>query len=888
MVAAFGGWLLGIAVAAATFEGDTTRVLVAARLEDAAHRPRIDGRLDENVWQRAPVATDFVQERPQPGAPARARTEVRLLVDDAALYVGARLYDAPDSVLAPLGPRDATNLTSDWFDVLVDSYHDRRTAFQFSVNPRGVQKDVLYYDDTRADPSWDAVWDAAARVDSAGWTVEIRIPLSQLRFRSGEPAWGLNFRRVRARADEVSHWAPILPTEGRYVSRFGKLVGMGDLRPRRRIELLPYGALGARRRPRAAVDPLHPRHEALLRAGVDLKIPLTSALTANVTVNPDFGQVEADPAYVNLTAFEVFLPEKRPFFLEGTQIFRFPVGLGDGGQVATDVLFYSRRIGRAPQRAVLGGMARVPEATTILAASKLSGQVRGGWTVGILQALTARETAEVRTGAGSAWTTVEPFTHYAVVRAQRTLAAGNAGFVAILTSTNRAFGATDSLNFLPRSAYAAGVEGFRRFAANTMQVQAKLAATWVTGDSVALIRLQRSAVHNFGRPDAPHLKVDPRARSMGGWAGTFTLERVGGGNWRWGVFGLARSPGFEPNDLGFVTLVDAVGGGAYVRRFAVRPTGWTRSWNVSVSSSTLFSWGGERLLVEANANGGVQWANLWFSFGGVSVRGAGFDRAALRGGPALLSPPSARVFLGTNTDPSRSFQATWTLSGSREWDTGGWDGGGNLNLTWRPAPQASWQVQPSWTVRWHPWQYVAARSLDGRPRYLVAGLEQRTLALTMRASYVVSPRLSVQLYAQPFVSGGRYRDLRVVADPHASAFERRLPRIARRFESLPAREAGGVRLYRADTDGDGQADVELMRPDFLVRQLALNLVARWDVRPGSSLYLVWTQNRAGTLAGDNAPAVVDPFDAFARLSGLRPGLPPNHALLVKMTVWFGR
>lgn len=885
MLGGWGWWIMGLLAATPLAPDTATRVLPATKIPTAAERPRIDGRLDDPIWQRASVATDFVQERPQPGEPARARTEVRVAVDAAALYVAARLFDAPDSMAAPLGPRDATGIPSDWFDVIVDSYHDRRTAFRFSVNPRGVQKDVLHYDDVREDLSWDAVWEAATQADSTGWTVELRIPLSQLRFRPGQTTWGINFRRVRARSDEVSYWAPVLPNQGRFVSFAGILTGVEGLAPRGGPELLPYTAVAAVRRPRAALDPLRPRHEATPRVGFDLKVPLTSAVTANVTVNPDFGQVEADPAYVNLTAFEVFLPEKRPFFLEGTQIFRFSVGLGDGG-IGNDALFYSRRIGRPPQRTP-GGLARMPEATTILAASKLSGQVGRGWTLGALQALTAREEAEVLTPEGRRRTPVEPLTHYAVLRAQRTLRDGAAGFGGILTATNRFWNATDSLDFLPRAAYGLGLEGYRRFAANTMRVEARLAGTWVLGDSLALLRLQRSAVHNFGRPDASHLRLNPNARSMRGWAGTFALERIGGGSWRWGALALARTPGFEPNDLGFVTLVDVLGGALYVNRFTVRPTRWTRSWNVGMTTSALFSWGGERLGLELNTNGNVQWANLWTSYAGLGTEGWALDRAALRGGPALRTPASVYGYLGTATDPRRRLQGSVSVDGRRERGSDGWSLRGELGLTWRPAPQFSLRAEPSASRRWHPWQYVPVRSLDGRPRYVVAGLDQRTVALTLRGTYVLSPRLSVQLYAEPFASTGRYRDLRAVADPRAPRFAKRFPLVARRFEDLPFRDAGGVRLYRADTDGDGQPDVELSRPDFLVRQLALNLVTRWDVRPGSTLFVVWTQNRAGTLVGDAVPTW-DPADAFARLGGLRPGLPPTHALLVKLTVWMGR
>ncbi|MBI4408091.1 MAG: carbohydrate binding family 9 domain-containing protein, partial [Gemmatimonadetes bacterium] len=443
----------------------------------AAAPPVIDARIDEAVWAQAQVASDFTTLEPKPGEAASEQTEVRVLYDDDAIYVAARLFDrTPDSIVARLARRD-NDVYSEWFYVGLDSYNDRRTAFIFAVNPRGVKLDSFMSEDgQREDGGWDPVWDVAADVDALGWTAEMRIPLSQLRFSASadqgaeERVWGITFARRIARTQEFAFWSPLLPDAPGVVSQFGYLEGLRGLRAPRRLEALPYSVARVTRAPGEAGNPFYDRTEPYASVGADVKYGLTSDLTLSATVNPDFGQVEADPSVVNLSAYETFFSERRPFFVEGSDIFRFGIEPGDGG---SQQLFYSRRIGRAPQRSVEldDGHVDAPEGTTILGAAKVSGKTRGGWSIGVLEALTGAEyarTSDARGRRGSAL--VEPLTNYAMLRAKKDFRAGESTVGAIVTGTHRKLD-DDALDFLRSAAYAGGVDFRHRFGRGNYEVR---------------------------------------------------------------------------------------------------------------------------------------------------------------------------------------------------------------------------------------------------------------------------------------------------------------------------------------------------------------------------------------------------------------------------------
>jgi hypothetical protein len=827
--------------------GRSTRAVTATRV--AHGPPPVAASLEHPAWATAAVATGFVQLRPTPGAPASQRTEARVLYDDDALYVGMRMYDeAPDGIAAQLGRRDASGIHSDWAHVLVDSYNDRRTAFRFSVTPAGVQKDVLHFDDTREDLGWDGVWESATATDDLGWIAVFRIPLSQLRFspNGGEMVWGINFGREIARAAELSWWAPVLPDGPGMVSVAGELRGLLDLRPPRRLEVLPYVAARGHSDPAGAGNPFRSAsgRAGSLAAGADVRYGLTSDLTLSATINPDFGQVEADPAVVNLTAQETFFAERRPFFVEGFNIFAYDIAYNDG---SGEGLFYTRRIGRAPQRNVssIGRYSDAPLATTILGAAKVSGRTAGGWSVGLLQAVTSRETAPVMSADDTVRTyTVEPLTSYSVARAIRDFRRGRSAVGLMATATHRRLEDDPGLAFLPDQAFAAGLDFRHRFADDAWSAHGWLAASHVHGDTVAIQRLQTSSLRYMQRPDAPHLEYDPTATALSGYGGTLNLSRITG-TWRGGVGGTFRSPGMEVNDAGYQYDADVRLLYANLRFHRFQPLGPFRSFSVGINPSSSWSFGNEHSHAQFNLFSNVELLNQWN--GGVWMSRAfpGLARGALRGGPAIARPGGWRVNPWFNSDPRRPVRVNGWGFMAVEDEGSGWQLNGGASVAWRPSGRLDLRWSPSYNARRSDWQYVAQPvDASGERQYLFGSIDQRTVSLTTRLDFTVTPTLTLQVYAQPFVSAGAYDGFRLVTNPRASAFADRFHVLGPgEITFVPPDHPAGRGRYDVDRAGDGSTAFSFSQPDFTVTELRSNLVLRWEYRPGSTAFLVWSHGR---------------------------------------------
>jgi hypothetical protein len=855
--------LLSIAAAlAAPSLGAQVQSIEAARVTAATGPPSIDGRLDDAIWAEAGPATGFVQLQPVPGAPASQRTEVRVVYSDDAIYVGMRMFDAaPDSIVAQLARRDAAGIYSDWAHVYIGSYNDNRTAFGFSVNPRGVKRDVLHFNDTSQDASWDAVWEVATAVDALGWTAEFRIPLSQLRFTTSgeEQIWGINFGREIARLEERSHWAAIQPNSSRFVSFSGELRGLRGLRPPRQIELLPYTVSRYTRAPVQRENPFSEANRLTASAGADVKYGVTSDLTFTATVNPDFGQVEADASQVNLTAYETFFPERRPFFVEGADIFRFDLGQVDIH--GNESLFYSRRIGRAPQRQLsVDGFAAVPEASTILGAVKLSGKTSGGWSVGVLSALTAAEGAPAVAAGRDTSFAVEPLTNYSVLRLSRDFRRGGSAVGGIATATQRRIPAGSDLDFLRSGGYLAGLDGRHRFGGNRFELAAGVVGSHVLGSARAIAATQRSAARYFQRPDASHVDLDPTRTSLSGAALTAQVAKIGGGHWRWQALGSLRSPGFEANDAGFLRVADAaaaIGGVRYVRN---EPGSWFRSWTARADLGSGWTFGGERYLTAAVVEGNLQLLNFWSTSATMIRYLPALSPVALRGGPGLYTPGGVMGMVSIGTDPRRPVRFRFDTEAQIEDGTGGYGVTARPSLTIRPSHQATFTLEPRLERGASAWQYLRRETVAGEPRYVGGHLEQATVALTARVNYTFTPDLSLQVYAQPFVSAADFSELREVASPRAPGF-------AERFRPLPA--------DRAAIDAD-----------FSRQEFRSNAVLRWEYRPGSALFLVWSQGRQQSL-GDGSFGLRRDLNRLFGRDEDHPAAATN-VLLVKVSYWFDR
>jgi hypothetical protein len=843
---------------------------VATRLSGPP--PLIDGRLDEPAWSETETAGDLVQRRPDPGSLATLRTEGHVLYDDAALYVGVRLKDPrPETITAPY-PRRDDETTSDWVFVEIDSRFDRRTAFSFGVNPRGVQVDGVFYADVNYDVAWNAVWESAARIDDGGWTAELRIPLSQLVYSveapgpDGSPAvWGFNIYRYNPKRGETSNWSPRLPSLAGVVSNFNELhLRVPARRPR--LEVAPY------------VSATRAEGDARASGGVDLRAGVGPAFTLAGAIHPDFGQVEADPSEVNLTTFETLFSERRPLFVESSALFAFDLGLPlvtRGDSFAAEQAFYSRRIGRAPRLSVPDATRAVetPAAATLLGAAKLTGRTSGGWSVGGLFALTDRETATFVDDSGAPGSLpVEPRTGFAVARVSKDFRRGRSEVGAIATVLDRS-GLTPELgDLLPRRAVAAGLDARHRFGGDRYEATGFFLGTQIAGTEQAIAGVLHGPGHYSQRPDATHLDGGDAGTSASGYSAQARLARIGGEHWRWTLAGRASSPGLELNDAGFQRNADwrvAFGSLGYQHE---RPGRWFRRWAVG-SSQVGWGWsfGGERraAVVNLNANGDLH--SYWGGSLSLDHELSALQTEALRGGPALRMPARDALSLSLYTDSRRPSQVTLDLRGFREPATGSRSAAVSPALSLRACDRLSLSLGPSLERTTNAWQYVGAPAPAGQPHYILARLEQTTASLTARVDLAFSPRLTLQLYAQPFASRGRFGEYKEVVAPRAS-------RTADRVRLLGQdRVSTGPDGLRLDLGAGGIATVA--DPAYHVRDLSTNLVLRWEYRPGSALYVVWSQERHGVPAGEPgfAPAreVLGAFDPR-----------PDDTFLVKLSYWF--
>jgi hypothetical protein len=811
-----------------------TKSISAAKASSAERAPIIDGRDDDPIWKSATPITGFRVFDPKEDGDPTFQTEAKIGYDAQNIYVFVRMFDPhPDSIVSLLSRRDVKT-QSEQLKIMIDSYHDRRTGYEFAVNPAGVKRDYYTYDDSREDITWDAVWDVATLIDSLGWTAEFRIPLSQIRYpKAAEHTFGLMIIRDIVRVSERDSW-PLLRRSVRGIaSQFGDVSGFRGLGSPHRLEVAPYVVTKNRSRP----QPTGFGRTQKLAVGGDVKYGLTSNLTLDATINPDFGQVEADPAQLNLTAFETFLAEQRPFFLEGTGIFSFA---GDASR-----LFYSRRIGREPQLAGLVGDpgADVPSATPILGAGKLTGRLAGGASLGALFAVTGRQAVGP--------TIVEPQTEYGVFRASQDLRKGQTGIGTILTVVNRQLDDVAALR-LRRQAIVGGIDARHRFADGRYSISGSLATSTVRGTAAAIDRTQRNPVHYYNRPDAG-LPYDPNRTSLTGTDLQLKADKVAGTLTYGGQY-ERLSPGFETNDIGFLSQADQQFAQVYAGVQSSEPRAFWRNASVQVYQYNQFTANGlpttnfsELDLYAEFQNRMTFSANMWSD----NPLPAYCDRCA-RGGPAVRSSPDYNVLINVGADPR--WKAVPTLAAI--YTVGDY---GNSTL-WRVRPYVtvrarsnlSWELGTRYQRNRNDTQWFQNLGVIGSDttHYLFAHLDQELLSFTSRFNYTATTTMSLQLYAEPFMTTGRYFRLRELAAPRAA-------RYADRFRpfSLPTSDAS-----------------------FNVKQLNTSAVARWEYRPGSTVFLVWTQGRD---QDDRNPGSFKPARDFKDLFVAR----PDNTFLIKASYW---
>ena len=840
---------------------------------------RIDGHLDEPDWQTATPVERFTQRQPTEGAASTEHTEVRVLIDDHSIYFGARFQDREGTRVRSRLVRRDEDLASDYIAVYLDPYHDHSTAVLFRVSPAGSINDATIAPNGSQDFSWDPVWHAHTSMDSLGWTAEIEIPLSQLHYTEGADAiWGVQLRRWIDRKQELSEFSFTPLAVQSSVSTYGHLTGLGALHSVRHLELLPYARLRSEHLDVSSTDPFRDGSDQFPAAGLDLKYGLTTNLTLNGTINPDFGEVEVDPAVVNLTAFETFYPERRPFFVEGADVFRFGE-MRSYNNFNTTLAFHGRRIGREPQHTLSGdnvAYVDAPSVITITAAAKLTGKTKSGWTLGVLDAVTPRETATYEDTLGTMHDEpVSPPTNFFVGRFKRDYRKGSTVVGGIMTATHRDLADPALEGILRQSAITGGLDLNHYWASRQYSFDAMLLGSTVRGSDEVIAATQQSSARYYQRPDADYVTYDPTRTRLSGVAGHASLNKIAGKHWLGSLTYQDWSPGFEINDVGFQNAADQRAFSTLALYKEDKPGKAIRNWTSFVFSNWSWNYGGARTYEEYAAHVEGTWSSYWYS----SLRGEWYpgnhDDKLTRGGPLSQLPPGGTIRAQLNTDSRRSTRLN--LSGVIAWD----DAGGHLrqlntSLSIRPTTAFKVRFEPGIRKLRDMAQYVqtvedpVAGETYGS-RYVFATIDQNQISLDTRLDWTFSPKLSLQLYVQPLIVAGEYSDVKELRTSASYDFN-----VYGKHAGTITTDASGNATV--DPDGAGPAaPFDVTNPDFNFRSFRGNAVLRWEYRPGSALFLVWQQGREET-------APVGDFD-FSRDWDALSDVPPENVLALKATYW---
>ncbi len=840
--------------------------------------PNINGILDDIAWQSGTWIDDFTQNEPFNGRAASQRTEFKILFDDDNLYVAIKAFDtSPDSIVNRLTRRDEAD--GDLVGIIFDSFHDLRTGFLFGVSSAGVKYDQMFTNDGQnQDSSWDPNWWVKTSVNSEGWIAEMKIPFSQVRFeKNSSDVWGLEMARILYRKNETDFWQHIPKDAPGLVHLFGELSGLDQIKPRKIFDVTPYGVAKAETFKAESENPfLAKGRSSKLNAGIDAKIGVTNNMTMDLTINPDFGQVEADPSQVNLSAYETFFSEKRPFFIEGNNITNFGLGIGDGG-IGNDNLFYSRRIGRQPQgfpELKDGWSASVPASTTILGAAKLTGKNKNGLSVGFVEAMTAEEKAVIDTLGGRKYETVEPLTNYLIGRVQKDINGGKTIIGGIFTSTNRVLDANLS-NFMHKAAYTGGVDFTQYFKDKNWMFNVNAAFSLVEGSKKALLLTQQSSARYFQRPDNDYTVLDSNRTSLAGSGGRMQIQKLNG---HWNFIGAAiwKTPGFETNDLGYIREADQILSVIWGQYNQWEPKGIYQRFNVNADIYNVNNFGGDWVGngLEWNANMGLK--NYWDVWTGGSLNSSSLSTGMLRGGPMMKLPGNVNARIGFSTDYRKKlvFDANANISSGFENDTK--DVSTGIGITYKPTNWISFTLSPGYSKSYSELQYVSQIEYNGSDRFIFASIDRKTINTSFRINLNLSPNLTFQYWGQPFVATGKYYDHKYILDPMANHYSDRF----RIF--TPGQISLIDEQYNIDENADGINDYKFDRLDFNVQEFLSNLVVRWEYSPGSSVYLVWSQTRNNNNSSGNLDLFNDLGDLFR--SGDNK---PHNVFLIKFSYRFG-
>lgn len=839
--------------------------------------PQIDGRLDDKAWENVPRAGQFIQYEPSEGKEPAQPTEFAIAYDNNNLYVAIWAWDSsPDSICRRLTRRD--EIEGDIVGLDIDCYHDHRTAFGFWVSASGVKLDrVASGDGQTEDPTWDPIWYVETQINDKGWTAEFRIPLSQLRFPDKEEqSWGLNLMRNIFRKEELSMWQPIARNAPGFVSYYGDMTGMRNIKPRKQADITPYAVTSAETLEKVEGDPYQTGRGFNLNAGVDSKIGITNNFTLDLSLNPDFGQVEADPSEVNLTAYETFFKEKRPFFIEGRSILSMPLMIGDG-DLANENVFYTRRIGRRPQGYPSLGDGEYmdrPEFTSILGAAKLTGKTDKGWSFGLLESVTQNEKAEIDFNGNKRYETVEPLTNYMVGSVHKDFNKGSTVISGIVTATNRAL--TDTvMDYLHRSAYTGGIDLEQYFKNKTYMLAVKTYFSDVNGTSDAILNTQMSSTHYFQREDRLKYLLDTTRTSLLGHGGSIFFGKIGNSKLQLGGFLNWKSAGVELNDAGYIRSADNLLPILWGSYNIFEPFSIFRQIRFNTSQWTAFDFAGQYLGYGGNFQTQLTFKNLWGFVAGLNWESQSIETSLLRGGPAFKTPGSIRPFINFETDSRKKLSLELTGYAAKSGEGHSSMAGMEAELKYKPINALSITLAPNFMTNHSNMQYIQQTSFGSEDRYIFGSIDQKVLGLSLRINLTLTPNFTIQYWGQPFLASGFYSDVKYVTDPMAGQYADRFHIYDQDQITCHKDES----YCMIDENRDGAPDYTVEYPDFNVKEFKSNLVVRWEYRPGSVLYVVWSQGRSG----------YDPYGDFAFGRDIRNlyDITPHNVFLVKCSYRFG-
>ncbi len=822
------------------FISGQTRTYTTSKLTGTP--PEIDGVLDDPAWQILEWEGDFIQHQPNNGEKASQKTAFKILYDHDYIYVAFKAYDTEkDKIAKRMTRRDGFD--GDLVGIMFDSYYDKRTSFFFVVNAAGVKSDAIQTDDNgdMMDDSWDPIWFTKTSYDDEGWNAEMKIPISQLRFsKKDEQIWGLEVARLVFRENELSFWNHIPKDASGWTSLYGELKGLNSLKPKKQIEIAPYLVGKLDKYEKDDKNPYATGTDYSYNIGLDGKIGITNNMILDFTINPDFGQVEADPSEVNLSAFESYFSEKRPFFIEGKNITDYQITPG-GHPWASDNLFYSRRVGRAPQgepSLTDSEYLKMPDNTKILGAFKLTGKTKDGWSVGIIENIANQEKAEINNQGQTRKEIVEPYTNYLIGRVQKDINKGNTIIGAMYTTTNRKLEVTN-MDYLNKNAITGGLDFQQFFLSKKYFVSAKFIASKISGSQEAILEQQMSPRRYYQRPDANYLKVDSNRTSLSGHGGTFLIGKQENSGFRFLFNATWRSPGLELNDVGYLRQANTVFQFLWAGYSITKPFSIFRRIDFNANQWAGWDFGAVNLFNGVNFSIGAEFTNQWQLGFGVNRDFDQIDNTMLWGGPSMKIPGDWNYFAQLSSNSTKKLHANISFSqtfGSENYMS---STNSEFSLNYRPFDFVSFSLSPSYSVNKTELQYIDESSFNNQARYIFGTIEQNTFVLTARIDLNIKPDLTLQYYASPFISSGDYYDIKRITDPMADNYQNRY----HTFSSAEITYSEPDQTYSIDESGDGIVDYAVGNPNFNFKQFRSNLVLRWEYTPGSLIYVVWSQGK---------------------------------------------